>query len=98
MSHPAFEHGVARSTGASPVSSILHGRGTRAAGQPSRRELLWKLGGGLGGVALASMLDRDRLLAAETSSAARPLPHFAPKAKRVVQLFMSGAASQCDTF
>src|SRR6266702_645418 len=25
-------------------------------------------------------------------------PHFRPRARRVVQLFMSGAASQCDTF
>src|SRR3954468_24472706 len=49
-----------------------------------RRDFLWNFGGGLGGVALA------RLMTGET--------HFPPKAKRVVQLFMSGAASQCDTF
>lgn len=55
----------------------------------NRREALWQLGGGLGGIALASILNDDRLLA-ET--------HHAPKAKRVVQLFMSGAASQCDLF
>ncbi len=55
----------------------------------NRREALWNIGGGLGGIALASLLGDDRLLAA---------PHHAPKAKRVVQLFMSGAASQCDLF
>lgn len=49
-----------------------------------RRQFLWNFGGGLGGIALA------RMLCAET--------HFPPRAKRVVQLFMSGAASQCDTF
>jgi hypothetical protein len=49
-----------------------------------RRHFLWNFGGGLGGIALA------RMLSAET--------HFPAKAKRVVQLFMSGAASQCDTF
>jgi len=49
-----------------------------------RRQFLWNFGGGLGGIALAQMLQ------AETQ--------FPPKAKRVVQLFMSGAASQCDTF
>jgi hypothetical protein len=54
-----------------------------------RRQFLRQFGGGLGGIALASLLDADGLLAA---------PHFKPKAKRVVQLFMSGAASQCDTF
>jgi len=48
----------------------------------NRREFLWSYGGGLGGIALASMLGE-----------AGPA-----KAKRVVQLFMSGAASQCDTF
>jgi len=40
--------------------------------------------GGFGGMALAQML------AAET--------HHAPKAKRVIQIFLSGAASQCDSF
>lgn len=52
----------------------------------SRRQFLQRSGGGLGAVALAQLLDRDR-----------SHPHV-PRAKRVVQLFMSGAASQCDTF
>src|SRR5262249_21983265 len=56
-----------------------------------RRRFLWHLGGGLGGIALAHLLDHDGLLAADR-------PHHAPKAKRVMQLFMSGAASQVDTF
>ncbi len=59
----------------------------------SRREFLWQSGGGLGGIALASLLSRDGLLAQERSGL-----HHPAKAKRVVQLFMSGAASQCDTF
>src|SRR5262245_41369545 len=62
---------------------------------PDRREFLWHFGGGLGGIALASLLGDDGLLAAD---AAVPMTHHRPKAKRVVQLFMSGAASQCDTF
>jgi hypothetical protein len=63
----------------------------------SRREFLFRAGGGLGGIALAHMLARDGLVA--SASEALPLGlHHAPKAKRVVQLFMSGAASQCDTF
>jgi hypothetical protein len=49
-----------------------------------RRQFLFQFGGGLGGIALA------RMMSAET--------HFPAKAKRIVQLFMSGAASQCDTF
>ncbi len=61
---------------------------------PSRREFLWQLGGGLGGVALLDMLTRERVAAAT----AAPLPHYPARAKRVVQLFMSGGASQVDTF
>ncbi|HZN10040.1 MAG TPA: DUF1501 domain-containing protein, partial [Blastocatellia bacterium] len=51
---------------------------------PTRRDFLWQSGGGLGGLALAAMLGRDRALAAGGRAA---------KAKRVVQFFMAGAAS-----
>ena len=65
----------------------------------SRRELLWQLGGGLGGVALAAMLGEQGLLAAEPGSRIAPSGlHHPPKAKRVVQLFMTGAASHLDLF
>jgi hypothetical protein len=62
----------------------------------TRRELLWRLGGGLGGIALASLLEREPMSAAPGIYGGA-LVH-PPKARRVVQLFMSGAASQCDTF
>ena len=52
----------------------------------SRRQFLAQSGGGLGTVALAHLLGRERPTAR------------VPRAKRVVQLFMSGAASQVDTF
>ncbi len=42
------------------------------------------------------LLDRDQARAEATPR--KPGPNFQPKAKRVVQLFMSGAASQVDTF
>jgi uncharacterized protein DUF1501 len=67
----------------------------------SRREFLWNLGGGLGGIALASLLGDGGLLADTVGNPAADLNgglHHRAKAKRVVQLFMSGAASQCDTF
>jgi hypothetical protein len=54
----------------------------------NRREFLWHFGGGLGGIALAHLLSAERVAASS----------LRPRAKRVVQLFMSGAASQCDTF
>ena len=67
---------------------------------PSRRRFLWNWGGGLGGIALAHLLGRQNLL----TGAESPNPdlngglHHRARAKRVVQLFMSGAASQVDTF
>ncbi len=69
-----------------------------------RRSFLWRAGGGLGGIALAHLLGAEGLLAADGSGESRPRPeyngglHHRARAKRVVQLFMSGAASQCDTF
>ena len=77
-----------------------------AAAQLPRRDFLWQFGGGLGGIALAQLLGQEGLLAAEAATGAgtRSEPdlaggvHHRAKAKRVVQLFMSGAASQCDTF
>src|SRR5262245_40984224 len=65
-----------------------------------RRTFLWNSGGGLGGIALAQLLGRD----AAFGQSAAPRPdwnggiHHKARAKRVIQLFMSGAASQCDTF
>src|SRR5437016_7693950 len=68
----------------------------------NRREFLWRFGGGLGGIALVHLLGQQGLLADIVSAKGRAdlnggLHHRA-KAKRVVQLFMSGAASQVDTF
>src|SRR5690349_3626939 len=62
----------------------------------SRRDFLWNLGGGLGGIALASMLGQEGLLASDGVAASHGFLHHPPRAKRVVQLYMSGAASQCD--
>jgi hypothetical protein len=65
-----------------------------------RRSFLWQAGGGLGGIALSWLMAQDGLLAAGPPARAilNGGLHHRAKAKRVVQLFMSGAASQCDTF
>src|SRR5207302_1532274 len=65
----------------------------------SRRDFLWRAGGGFGGIALASLLAQDGLLApfAYASGSDQRL-HHAAKAKRVVQLFMAGGASHIDLF
>jgi hypothetical protein len=72
----------------------------------NRRDWLSKAGGGFGAVALAAMLQRDgKLRAAENESkttVSNPLavkqPHFAPRAKRVIWLFMHGGPSHVDLF
>ncbi len=58
----------------------------------SRRQLLSGLGGGFGLFGLRSVCG-----AAENPFAPKQ-PHFAPKAKRVIFLFMNGGMSQVDTF
>jgi hypothetical protein len=67
----------------------------------SRREFLLGAGGGLGGIALNCLLARDAR-AADAARAAGPLapksPHFEPKAKRVIFMFMVGGPSQMDLF
>src|SRR5688500_16816924 len=70
-----------------------------AARARTRRAFLCRTGGGLGGIALAHLLGRQGLLASDAGVLSRNGGvHFPARAKRVVQLFMSGAASQCDTF
>ncbi len=69
----------------------------------SRRELLGRMGTGLGTLGLAGLLADQGLLAATSdSSPASPLAprssHFPGKAKRVIHLFMNGGPSQVDTF
>jgi hypothetical protein len=61
----------------------------------TRRELLGRLGGGFGGIALAALLgegasgDTPHDLTAKT-------PHFPPRARAVIQLFMHGGPSHVD--
>ncbi|MCC6509408.1 MAG: DUF1501 domain-containing protein, partial [Pirellulaceae bacterium] len=76
---------------------------------PTRRGFLTQTGLGLGGLALADLMTHEtrETGAAEPlpASANAPLdrgvlgqPHFAPRAKRVIYLFMSGGPSQLDLF
>ena len=65
----------------------------------NRRDFLWQSGGGLGGIAFTAMLASEGLLAADGLKLRTDGGiHHAPKAKRVVQLFMAGAASHLDLF
>ena len=58
----------------------------------SRRQMIGRLGGGLGAIGLGS------LLGASSAEAAPPKLHFAPRAKRVIHLFMNGGPFQGDFF
>ena len=58
----------------------------------TRRNFLSSMGHGLGGLALASMLRQDAL------GGTTGLPHFAPKAKSVIWLFMRGGVSHMESF
>ncbi|HYG78010.1 MAG TPA: DUF1501 domain-containing protein [Planctomycetota bacterium] len=67
----------------------------------TRREFLQRCGMGMGGIALTQLMGQAGLLAAEgatVNSMAPKQPHFAPKAKRVIHLFMNGGPSHVDTF
>jgi len=63
-----------------------------------RRHFLWNSGGGIGAIALAWMLNRESMNAADSKSSSAVLPHFVPKAKRVVQVFCAGGVSHLDSF
>jgi hypothetical protein len=65
----------------------------------TRRHFFSRAGLGLGAAAAASLLTHGRAQAdqAPAASGGRPgLPHFAPKAKRAIYLFMAGGPSQMD--
>jgi hypothetical protein len=69
-----------------------------------RRNFLKKTSLGLGALALSGLMGQNDLLAStkmqlhSASGGLQGLPHFAPKAKRVIYLFMSGGPSQLDIY
>jgi hypothetical protein len=69
----------------------------------SRRQFFGRNAAGIGGMALASLLSPELFAAASVEPGSKSgglpgLPHFAPKAKRVIYLHQSGAPSQIDLF
>jgi hypothetical protein len=70
--------------------------------EPSRRDFLWRAGGGFAGLALAALLAEEARAAAEKDASKGPLtpksPHFPAKARAVICLFMYGGVSQVDTW
>jgi hypothetical protein len=64
----------------------------------NRRVFLRNTGIGFGGLALGSLFARDAAGADLALKGVLDKPHFPPKAKRVIYLFMAGGPSQLDTF
>lgn len=69
----------------------------------TRRHFFGRMGLGIGTAALASLLSESGLATAlpgsdDTKTGLPGLPHFAPKAKRVIYLFQAGGPSQLDLF
>ncbi len=96
-----------RSARQSLASNAFRGRASERGMfcQHSRRQFLWHVGGGLGGIALAHLLAQDGALADDRPAAPSPKGrggiaglHHPAKVRRVVQLFMNGGVSQMDTF
>jgi hypothetical protein len=69
----------------------------------TRRDLLQRTATGFGLLGLASLMNEQNLLgqpaaARQGNPLAPKVPHFAPRAKRIIHVFMNGGPSQVDTF
>src|SRR5947207_15364106 len=69
----------------------------------TRRQMLSRMGTGLGMMGLAALLrDADLLVPSASGSPANPLapkqPHFPAKAKHIIHIYLNGGPSQVDTF
>ena len=71
----------------------------------TRRDFFLRAGGGVGALALGTLLSDDGLVQravavqpARRTPLAPRAPHFTPRAKRVIHLFMHGGPSQVDLF
>ncbi len=78
----------------------------RSASDKSRRDFLFQSCSGISGLGLAYLLNQDGMLAAGACASDSPVgspliakaPQFAPRAKAMISLFMSGGVSHVDTF
>jgi hypothetical protein len=86
--------------------STIPGPGPHLPVSCSRRDLLFRAGGGFGGLALSALLAQEEAVAAAAGTDPRsairdpqsPGPHFEPRAKSVIFLFMVGGPSHIETF
>ena len=62
----------------------------------TRRQMLTRMGGGFGMLGLSGALNQAGMLGAQAAGTPGGLPHFVPKAKRVIFLMMNGGPSHVD--
>ncbi|MCH2402057.1 MAG: DUF1501 domain-containing protein, partial [Pirellulales bacterium] len=89
-------------------AGVSLGSGGQEPCRSARRRFLWELGAGFGGLALTDLLRKDGFFAPAVaageaeSSLVHPLaeraPHFAPRAKHVIFLFMYGGPTSMDSW
>lgn len=81
-----------------PACRVCSGYQPRAI---SRRDMLLRTANGFGALALAALMS-DKAYGAPTHSASNPMapraPHYAPRAKNIIFLYMDGGVSQVDSF
>jgi len=96
MPHPCSDHsGEGPSVLDLPIPDSLKAEWASLA---SRRQFLTRAGKSLAWASLASLAARSSTPALASAPEAAMLPHFAPKAKRAIYLFMAGAPSQIETW
>src|SRR5438105_10845274 len=68
----------------------------------SRRQMLQQMGTGLGLIGLAALLGEAGLAPAANAAPVNPLapklPHFSPRARRIIHIYLNGGPSHLDTF
>lgn len=75
-----------------------HAMQRRHALQVTRRHLFASTATGIGAAALGTLLGNAQTFAASSADGIDGFPNFAPKAKRVIYLYMAGGPSQFETF
>ena len=79
------------------MNSLAESQGLRGT---TRRQFFGRCALGLGAIALASLLDERKLFGASVSPLLNPMapkqPHFAPRARNIIYLFMAGGPSQLE--
>src|SRR6185369_16488376 len=78
-----------------PFAQEFHSQSLLAS---TRRQFLGRLSVGIGGAALASLLNQNILGAQPVDPMAAKMPHFPAKAKRAIYIHMAGSPSHLDLF